>query len=200
MCSSPSFSTHPHLNRQLEEVTTTRNSPVGPHSKFHSLHLQSKLSGLPILPHWEGWNVNNLLLISNYLLGFPGGSAVKNLLAKPETRVWSLGREDPLKKEMENTGVFSSIHAWEIPWTEEPDGLQSMGSQRVGHDLVTNHHHHHQQSFIMLYVRRENLQLCLRCFRMSVFRVGEWFTLHICIIWTFCSGQSVKSNLFDFHE
>ena len=45
-----------------------------------------------------------------------------------------LGQEDPLGKEME---THSSILALEIPWTEEPGGLQSMGSQRVGHDLVT---------------------------------------------------------------
>ena len=193
MCSSPVLLYTSSLNRQLEFITNW-NSPMGPHSQFHSLHLQSKLPCLPILLCWRGWNVNSLLLISIYLLGFPGGSAIKNLPAKLETRVWSLGQEDPLKKEM---ATHSSILAWEIPWTEEPGGLQSRGSQRVGHDLVTNHHHH--QSFIMFYVRRENLQLCLRCFRMSVFRVGGWFTWHICIIWTFCNGQSVKSNLFDFH-
>ena len=45
-----------------------------------------------------------------------------------------LGREDPLEKEM---ATHSSILAQEIPWTEEPGGLQSMGSQRVGHDLAT---------------------------------------------------------------
>ena len=43
-----------------------------------------------------------------------------------EMQVWSLGREDPLEKEM---AAHSSILAWEIPWTEEPGGLQSMGSQ-----------------------------------------------------------------------
>ena len=48
-----------------------------------------------------------------------------------ETRVWYLGREDPLEKEM---ATYSNILAWEILWTEEPGGLQSMGSQRVGHD------------------------------------------------------------------
>ena len=48
--------------------------------------------------------------------------------------VWSLGWEDPLEKEME---THSSIIAWEISWTEEPCGLQSMGSQRVPRDLVT---------------------------------------------------------------
>ena len=51
---------------------------------------------------------------------------VKNLPAKQETWVQSLGQEDPLEKEMT---TYCSILAWEIPWTEEPVGLQSMGSQ-----------------------------------------------------------------------
>ena len=51
-----------------------------------------------------------------------------------ETWVQSLGEEDAPKVEM---ATHSSILAWEIPWTEEPGGLQSMGSQRVGYDLVT---------------------------------------------------------------
>ena len=59
---------------------------------------------------------------------------VKNLPALQETRVQSLGQEDPLEKEM---ATHSSNLAWIIPWTEEPAGLQSMGSQRVGHDLAT---------------------------------------------------------------
>ena len=56
---------------------------------------------------------------------------LKHLPAMQETWVRSLGREDPLKKEM---ATHSSILAWRIPWTEEPGGLQSMESQRVGHD------------------------------------------------------------------
>ena len=56
---------------------------------------------------------------------------VKNLPAVRETWVPSLGREDPLEEGM---ATHSSILAWRIPWTEEPGGLQSMGSQRVGHD------------------------------------------------------------------
>ena len=56
---------------------------------------------------------------------------VKNLAAIWETGVRSLGQEDPLGKEMAS---HSNIPAWEIPWTEEPGGLQSMGLQRVGHD------------------------------------------------------------------
>ena len=51
-----------------------------------------------------------------------------------ETRVQSLGREDLLEKEMATHSSFSSFLAWKIPWTEEPDGLQSMGSQRVRHN------------------------------------------------------------------
>ena len=54
---------------------------------------------------------------------------LKRLPAMWETWVRSLGQEDPLEKEM---ATQSSILAWRIPWTEEPGGLQSMGSQRVG--------------------------------------------------------------------
>ena len=56
---------------------------------------------------------------------------VKNLPAMQETRVRSLGHEDPLEKVM---ATHSSILAWEIPWTEGPGGVQSMESQRVIHD------------------------------------------------------------------
>ena len=62
---------------------------------------------------------------------FPGGSAVKNLPAMLTIWIQSLGQEDPLEKEM---AAHSNILAWRIPWTEEPDGLQSVGSQRVKHD------------------------------------------------------------------
>ena len=56
---------------------------------------------------------------------------VKNLPAMPETQVQSLGRKDPLEKEM---ATRSSVLAWKTPRTEEPGELQSMGSQRVRHD------------------------------------------------------------------
>ena len=56
---------------------------------------------------------------------------IKRLPAMRETRVRFLGQEDPLEKEM---AIHSSTLAWKIPWTEEPGGLQSMGTQRVGHD------------------------------------------------------------------
>ena len=63
---------------------------------------------------------------------------VRNPPAMQETQeiqVWSLGRGDPLEKEME---THFSIFAWRIPWTEGPGGLQSIGSQRVGHEWATN--------------------------------------------------------------
>ena len=56
-----------------------------------------------------------------------------------EMQVQSLGQKDPLEKKM---AIHSSILAWEIPWTEEPDGLQSMGLQRVGQDLATEEQQH----------------------------------------------------------
>ena len=68
------------------------------------------------------------------VMGFPDGSAVKNWPANAETWVQSLGREDPLKKEMT---THSSVCTWEIPRTKEPGGLQSMGSQKVTHDFTT---------------------------------------------------------------
>ena len=60
---------------------------------------------------------------------------IKNLPAMQETRVQSLGHEVPLEKGM---ATHCSILAWRIPWTEEPGGLQSMGSQKVGQDFATN--------------------------------------------------------------
>ena len=71
--------------------------------------------------------------------GFSSGSAVKNLSAVQEPQeMWvrSLGREDAVEKGM---ATHSSILAWQVPWTEEPGGLQSMGSQRVGHDWAHSH-------------------------------------------------------------
>ena len=56
---------------------------------------------------------------------------LKRLPPIQQTRVRPLGQEDPLEKEM---ATHSSNLAWRIPWTEEPGGLQSTGSQRVGHD------------------------------------------------------------------
>ena len=68
---------------------------------------------------------------------FPVAQVVRNLPAMQETRVQSLGWEDPLEKGM---AIHSSILAWIIPCTEKPGRLQFVGLQRVGHNLVTNTH------------------------------------------------------------
>ena len=67
-------------------------------------------------------------------MGFPGGSEGKAFAYNVGDPGSIPGSRDPLEKEM---AIHSSTPAWEIPWTEEPGGLQSMGSQSVVHDLVT---------------------------------------------------------------
>ena len=64
------------------------------------------------------------------------GMSSKNITFETETRVLSLGQEDPLKEEM---AAHFSILAWKIPWMEEPGGLQSIGSQRIEHDQACTH-------------------------------------------------------------
>ena len=76
------------------------------------------------------------------LVGLPDSSAGKESTCnagdrrEKEKRVQSLGQEDPLREEM---ATHSIILAWKIPWTEEPGGLQSKGSQRIRHDWETEH-------------------------------------------------------------
>ena len=73
------------------------------------------------------------------IMGFPGGSVVKNQPANAgdeKMRVQSLSQEDPLEKEIV---THSSIPAWKIPWTEELGGLQSMELHRVRQNLATEH-------------------------------------------------------------
>ena len=77
-------------------------------------------------------NLRKILLVifAIYLCYRSVAQMVKHLPAMQETWVQSLSWEDPLEKGM---ATHSSIPAWKIPWTEEPGGLQSMGSQRIGH-------------------------------------------------------------------
>ena len=84
-----------------------------------SRHMLSSCHVAPV-----GWDT---LTIPSPKLGFPGGSVVKNLPEMQETWVRSLDQEDPLEEEM---ATRSSILAWEIPWTERPVRLQSIGSQK----------------------------------------------------------------------
>ena len=75
----------------------------------------------------------NVLICNDQMLIWASlvAQTVKRLPTMRETRVQFLGWDDPLEKEM---AIHSSTLAWKIPWTEEPDRLQSMGSQRVRHD------------------------------------------------------------------
>ena len=96
-------------------------TPVFLHGEFHGLyspwgHKESDMT------EWLSWA--SLL-----------AHMVKHLPVMRETQVGSQGWEDPLEKEM---ATHSSILTWKIPWTEEPCRLQSMGSQRVGHDWATS--------------------------------------------------------------
>ena len=91
-----------------------------------------------------------LFILRPPLGALPGGRAVKNPAAKREARVQSLGREDPLEKEM---ATRSRILAQEIPQTEEPGGLQSTGSQRVRHDLVSKQQ---QETLVVKKEKRRN--------------------------------------------
>ena len=88
----------------------------------------------------------------------PMTQMVKNLPAVQETWVQSLGREDPLEKDM---ATHFSILAWRIPWTEEPGGLQSMGLQRVEHKSAINTHTHTRTHTHIPYRFAFN---CLRCY------------------------------------
>ena len=82
----------------------------------------------------QQWNFE--LILTHYVSLWASLVAqnVKNLPAMRETWIWCLGWEDPLEK---GTATHSNILAWGIPWTEEPGGLQPMGSQRVGHNWAT---------------------------------------------------------------
>ena len=102
--------------------------------------------GLTHIHSW--WYIWNRELMRTW--GFPGVLVVKNLPAMQETWVQSLSQEDPLEKEM---ATHSSILAWEVPWTEEPGGLQSMGSQKSQTCLASK-----QQYKTLLYSTGDSFQ------------------------------------------
>ena len=97
----------------------------------------------------------------SFLWGPLVAQKLKRLPAMRETWVRSLGREDPLEKEM---ATYSSILAWRIPWTEEPGGLQSTGLQRVRHDWATSLHFTSLWLFFSIGLPWW-LRICLQCRR-----------------------------------
>ena len=111
---------------------------------------------------------------------------LKHLPAMRGTQVWSLGWEDPLEKEM---ATHYSILAWRIPWMEEPGGLQSTGSQRVGHDRVTS---------LSLFFRYgcENWTIKKdECWRIDAFELWCW-RWHLRVSWNAKrSNQSILKNI-----
>ena len=90
--------------------------------------------------------------LNKHKLGFTGGSEGKNLPAVCENQVPFLGKEDLLEKRMT---THSSILAWRILWTEGPGGLQSMGSQRIGHDCMTSTLLNGANTFFVATISRE---------------------------------------------
>ena len=97
--------------------------------------LSMKIINIPPIQDWTDRIKEQLkkisINISKNIWASLEAQTVNSLPAMRETRVRFLGREDPLEREM---AIHSSTLAWRIPWMEEPDRLQSMGSQRVGHD------------------------------------------------------------------
>ena len=102
-----------------------RNTLSHTQIKFYSKYLDNVL-----------WSRHLKFIITSMCGGFLVAQIVKTLPEMQEIQVWSLGQEDPLEKGMR---THSSILAWRIPRTEKPGGLQSVGSQRVGHDWETKH-------------------------------------------------------------
>ena len=102
---------------------------ISPEYSLEGLMLKLKLQYFGH-PMWRTDLFEKTLMLASLV-----AQTVKYLPAMRETWVRFLGQEDPLEKEM---AIHSRTLAWKIPWTEEPDRLQSMGSQRVGHDWATS--------------------------------------------------------------
>ena len=127
---------------------------------------------------------------------------VKNPSTVQETWIRFLGQEDPLEKGM---ATHSSIIAWRIPWTEKPGGLQSMGSQKVGHDWATNiiNNHHmtwlNECSMSILQVRTQGgWMTCDSCIGSRQPRDVSSLGLHSLwlLSWCFQHGRSLRDHSF----
>ena len=119
------------------------------------------------------WSLRCIVIANNYraFMASLVAQMVKNLPAVWETQVWCLGREDPLEKEM---AAHSSILAWSISWTEEPGGLQSMGSQRVWHDWLTNTYTHTHTHNTHTHTHTEHLIYASHCSKCLTPKICLW--------------------------
>ena len=112
-------------------------SYVGRQILYHCTTWEAKMNIPSYLSYkWRKWDLNRIIKFAIWSWASLLAQKVKNLPEMQETWVWSLDRDDPLEEGM---ATHSSILAWRIPWTEEPGGLQSVGSQRVRHGWMTEH-------------------------------------------------------------
>ena len=126
--------------------------------------------------HYDLCDLFNFLQLSSDTTGTSlVAQTVKRLPTVRETWVWSLGQEDPLEKAM---APHSSTLAWKIPWTEECSRLQSMGSQRVGHDWVTSLHFSDTME-----IQTQVWSLCLSCLLFLL--VSPIWQLIMALLWFF---------------
>ena len=141
-----------------------------------------------------GW-YSKYLLTTHYK-GLPQWLSGKDSAMRElqETRVWSLGQEDPLRKGM---APHSSILAWRIPWTEEPGGLLSMGSHRVRHDWSDLAHTHARTHYRAWSIRTGTVSTDTVC--VILFHLGDLpvHTLYcISIGWSFYRASLVAQTIF----
>ena len=122
-------------------------------------------------------------------MGFPGGSVVKNPLVMQETWVRSLGGEDPLEK---NMATHSSVVAWRILWTEEPGGLQALGSQRVRHDWSNG-------ARTQACMSVTSIKLEKRIKQNSTRKISNWLNSHSYLACHFCiNTHSINGKYLSF--
>ena len=116
---------------------------------------------------------------------------------KQETPVQSLGWKVPLEKEM---ATHSSILAWRIPWMEEPGGLQSMGSQRVGHDWTSSIHFTSLQLLVVdnlfIFISFFELSIFFICFSIGLCVFFCWFLGALCIFWILILCLSLSRHYY----
>ena len=149
---------------------------------------------------YGSWSTNISLFYSLPSLCFPGGSDHQLLSAMQETRVPSLGWEDPLEKEMT---AHSSILAWKIPWMAEPGRLLSMGLQRVRHNWATSLHFTSLPFSLVTIVGRRMFHLSPHLLVRALF-INLFLYFKLCSLnneqekyllkFTFCMKQNKSTN------